>query len=71
MVSQKDVESFVQEAMCMQDFEHPNVLRLLGVCIDSDADLPIVVLPYMQHGDLLTYLRDDKNVCCFRCKEYV
>ncbi|CAL1535044.1 unnamed protein product [Lymnaea stagnalis] len=45
----------------MKDFNHPNVLALIGVCLDLDA-MPLVVLPFMKHGDLLTYIRDEKNL---------
>ncbi len=41
----------------MKDFKHPHVLQLIGVCI-SKNNLPLVVLPYMKNGDLLTYVRD-------------
>jgi proto-oncogene tyrosine-protein kinase Met len=57
------MQSFLQEALIMKDFHHPNVLTLIGVCLNLDA-MPLVVLPFMQHGDLLTYIRDEKNVCC-------
>lgn len=45
----------------MKDFNHPNVLTLIGVCLDLDT-MPLVVLPFMKHGDLLTYIRDEYNV---------
>lgn len=28
--SQKEIEEFLNEAACMKDFNHPNVIRLLG-----------------------------------------
>ena len=62
-IGSKEVENFIDEALRMSDFTHENVLRLLGVCIDNDKDLPLVVLPFMRHGDLLTYLRADEHVC--------
>ena len=41
----------------MLDFDHPNVLGLLGVCFDTDNGLPLIVLPYMANGDLKAYLQ--------------
>ena len=42
----------------MKDFDHPNVLNILGVGfdIDSTSGLPFMVLPFMVNGDLKTYL---------------
>ena len=56
-----DVQAFLEEAIIMKDFDHPNVLNLVGICLGMD-DMPLVVLPYMKHGDLLSYIRDVKNV---------
>ena len=45
----------------MREFRHQHVLRLIGIVIDSDK-MPLVILPFMTHGDLLSYIRDDNNV---------
>ncbi|XP_054163112.1 hepatocyte growth factor receptor-like isoform X2 [Oppia nitens] len=55
-----DVESFLQEGLMMKDFKHHNVLTLIGVCFE-DEGTPIVVLPYMLNGDLLSYIRNENN----------
>ncbi|XP_021371798.1 hepatocyte growth factor receptor-like [Mizuhopecten yessoensis] len=55
-----DVQSFLEEAMRMKDFHHDNVLTLTGICFGMD-DMPLVVLPYMSHGDLLSYIRNAHN----------
>lgn len=59
---QLDVNSFLKEALVMKDFHHKNVMELVGVCLGINA-LPIVVLPYMRMGDLLSYIRNISNVC--------
>lgn len=46
---------FLQEAQLMSHFRHKHVLRLLGVCLDTDR--PLLVLELMEAGDLLSYLR--------------
>ena len=49
----------------MMDFDHPNVLKLLGVSFDTETNFPIILLPYMAHGDLKTYLvrkRGENNI---------
>jgi len=56
-----EVRRFVDEALRMKEFDHANVLSLIGVALDFD-NLPLVVLPFMRHGDLLSYVRDDAHV---------
>uniref|UniRef100_A0A8C9TAN9 receptor protein-tyrosine kinase n=1 Tax=Scleropages formosus TaxID=113540 RepID=A0A8C9TAN9_SCLFO len=57
--SQKEIEEFLNEAACMKDFHHPNVIRLLGVCLDVSSGhipKPMVILPFMKYGDLHSFL---------------
>ncbi|XP_007615881.1 tyrosine-protein kinase Mer isoform X2 [Cricetulus griseus] len=57
--SQREIEEFLSEAACMKDFSHPNVIRLLGVCIEMSSQgipKPMVILPFMKYGDLHTFL---------------
>ncbi|XP_054651350.1 tyrosine-protein kinase receptor UFO [Dunckerocampus dactyliophorus] len=55
-----EMEDFLREAICMKDFDHSNVMRLLGVCLQTVESegypSPVVILPYMKHGDLHSYL---------------
>ena len=46
----------------MLDFNHPNVLKLIGVCFDSENQLPLIILPYMANGDLKSYLRKERKI---------
>ena len=45
----------------MLGFDHPNVLKLLGVCFDTEDKLPIIVLPFMENGDLKSFLSGKRN----------
>ncbi|XP_070834339.1 tyrosine-protein kinase Mer [Chaetodon trifascialis] len=57
--SQREIEEFLNEAACMKDFNHPNVIRLLGVCLEVDSGhfaKPMVILPFMKYGDLHSFL---------------
>ncbi len=49
----------------MKEFDHSNVLKLRGICFGED-DLPMILLPYMANGDLLSYLRDADNFLIVR-----
>ena len=57
----QDGRKFMEEALRMREFDHPHILRLIGIVLDPEG-FPLVVLPYMKHGDLLTYIRDENNV---------
>lgn len=57
----EEIEDFIAESAIMLDFNHPNVLRLVGVCFDAEDKLPLIVLPYMANGDLRSYLKSKRS----------
>ncbi|XP_022236640.1 insulin-like growth factor 1 receptor, partial [Limulus polyphemus] len=57
----EDIVAFVDEALVMGECHHRNVVGLIAVSIDQYLQLPIIVVPYMQNGDLQTYLRRIKK----------
>ncbi|XP_008046752.1 proto-oncogene tyrosine-protein kinase ROS-like [Carlito syrichta] len=46
---------FLKEAHLMSKFNHPNILKQLGVCLLNEPQY--IILELMEGGDLLTYLR--------------
>lgn len=60
-LSAKDVVNFMKEAILMKDFNHMNVLQLVGIVYEpSDPEsLPLVVTPLMEKGDLKTLISDE------------
>ncbi|XP_055013910.1 tyrosine-protein kinase receptor TYRO3 [Boleophthalmus pectinirostris] len=55
-----DMEQCLKEAANMKDFNHPNVIQLIGVSLQRRPGrllpVPMVILPFMKHGDLHTFL---------------
>jgi len=49
---------FIEEAKLMNQFKHPNILELLGVCVEADGCC--LVLELMGGGDLLSHLRTNR-----------
>jgi hypothetical protein len=53
--SQDDMADFLREAQTMSQLDHPNILRIRGVCLAQQPWL--IVLDLMQYGDLDHVLR--------------
>jgi hypothetical protein len=43
----------------LTDYKHERVLTPIGVCIEEKFK-PMIILPLMVNGDLLSYLRNDQ-----------
>ena len=49
----------MEESAKMSSFDHPNILSLIGVCLDL-GQAPYIVMPFMTRGSLLSYLKKER-----------
>lgn len=54
------IRGLLQECAKMHKFNHPHVLKLMGVCLDG-GPAPYIVMPFMANGSLLSYLRKERK----------
>ena len=54
------VKNLLLECTRMSEFDHPNVLTLIGVCLDG-GPAPYIVMPFMFNGSLLSYLKKERD----------
>ena len=55
-----EAEDFMSESTIMAYFDHPNVLRMIGLSVDTDIFSIDIVLPYMINGDLRAFLKGQR-----------
>uniref|UniRef100_A0A8B9VWF5 Tyrosine-protein kinase receptor n=1 Tax=Anas zonorhyncha TaxID=75864 RepID=A0A8B9VWF5_9AVES len=55
----QEKSEFLKEAHLMSKFDHPYILKLLGVCLLNEPQY--LILELMEGGDLLGYLRGARN----------
>jgi hypothetical protein len=72
--------SFLREALRMKDLDHPNVMSLVGICWGKKVQLhestpvgcgPLIVLPYIEMGDLRGYLRSKRHFASGSISSYL
>ncbi len=54
----------------MCGFDHPHVLGLIGICLDP-SNSPHLLLPFMENGDLRTYLKNRRENQDFTDNQYI
>ena len=60
IVEKELINGLLKECGRMYEFNHPNVLKLLGVCLDG-GPAPLIVMPFMTNGSLNTYLKKERD----------
>ena len=61
MITGHETKKFLEEETLMMFFKHANILPLIGV-VYEDCLPPMVILPYMAHGDLKSFIRKRRQV---------
>ena len=56
---QNEINKLMEESVKMKQFNHPNVMNLIGVCLNA-GPAPYIVMPFMANGSLLSYLRKER-----------
>ena len=60
-LSSSTAEDFITECNIAKKFDHPNVLSLIGVCIIPEEAMPLMVMPYMHHGDVKSFVKSKRG----------
>ena len=50
----------MEESLKMKNFQHQNVMGLIGLCLDA-GPVPYIVMPYMANGSLLHFLKKERK----------
>ena len=58
--SDSQMSQMLEESVKMKDLNHPNILGLIGICIERGT-APYIVMPFMANGSLLAYLKQERN----------
>ena len=58
--SKQELRSLLNESLLMKEFDHPNIVGLLGVCFDTPDSYPYLIIPFMANGNIRDYLKDKR-----------
>ena len=56
----------MKESEKMQNFKHPHVLNIIGVCVDA-GPVPYIIMPFIAKGSLLAYIKKEKTNHIITC----
>ena len=58
------MENFLEECVKLSQLKHPNVMEIIGVCLDGGT-VPFLVMPFMSNGNLLQHLKTNRKNIVF------
>ena len=59
LFSKSDSTILIKEVTTMLYLKHPNVMSLIGVCLDGEV--PLLIMPFMSNGTVLNYVRHHRE----------
>ena len=57
----EDTQTLIRECVLMHRLDHPNVISLIGLCLDAGPS-PYIILPFMENGSLLSYVKNNREI---------
>ena len=57
----EDTRTLIRECVLMYRLAHPNIISLIGLCLDA-GPFPYIILPFMENGSLLSYVKDNREI---------
>lgn len=60
-LSLSGAQEFIEECDITNSFNHPNVLSLIGVSIDSEKSVPLMIMPFMHNGDVKSFVKSKRG----------
>ena len=60
-ISSSNGESFIEECTLTSKLDHPNVLSLIGVSINTEDGTLHMIMPFMHHGDVRSFLKSKRG----------
>ena len=60
-ISPSGVQKFIEECIVTSKLDHPNVLSLIGVSINPEDATLHMIMPFMDHGDVKSFLKSKRG----------
>ena len=60
-ISLSTVQTFIEECIMTSKLDHPNVLSLIGVSINTDDARLLMIMPFMHNGDVKSFLKSKRG----------
>ena len=54
-------KTLIKECTLIHELDHPNIISLVGICLDAGPS-PYIILPFMENGSLLSYVKNNKTI---------
>ena len=60
-ISLSNTKTFLEECILTSKLDHPNVLSLIGVSMNTEDDTLHMIMPFMHHGDVKSFLKSKRG----------
>ena len=60
-ISLSSATEFIDECTTASKFNHPNVLSIIGVSINPEDNMPLMIMPFMHNGSVQSYVKSKRG----------